>query len=52
MVAMNGQTFMATYEVTYSINATSNEALSYSDIVLVEAETYEELTAKVVDFDT
>ena len=48
MVAVNGQTFMATYEVTYSINATSNEALSYSDIVLVEAETYEELTAKVV----
>jgi hypothetical protein len=39
---------MAIYEVTYSTEAASNEELSYSD-VLVEAETHEELTAKVVD---
>ena len=35
--------------MTYSTEATSNEGLSYSDVVLVEAETHEELTAKVVD---
>ena len=40
---------MAIYEVTYSTEASSNEELSYSDVVLVEAETHEELTAKVVD---
>ena len=40
---------MAIYEVTYSTEAASNEELSYSDVVLVEAETHEELTAKVVD---
>ena len=40
---------MAIYEVTYSNEATSNEELSYSDVVLVEAETHEELTEKVVD---
>ena len=39
---------MAIYEVTYSTEAASNEELSYSD-VLVEAETHEKLTAKVVD---
>ena len=49
MVAMNGQTKMAIYEVTYSTKTASNEQLSYSDVVLVEAETHEELTAKVVD---
>jgi hypothetical protein len=37
------------YEVTYSTKTASNEQLSYSDVVLVEAETHEELTAKVVD---
>jgi hypothetical protein len=40
---------MATYEVTYSTKPSSNVELSFSDIVLVEAATYEELTAKVVD---
>jgi hypothetical protein len=40
---------MAIYEVTYSTKAASNEELSYSDVVLVEAETHEEFTAKVVD---
>ena len=40
---------MATYEVTYSTKTASNDELSFSDIVLVEAETHEELTTKVVD---
>ncbi len=40
---------MAIYEVTYSTKPVSNEELSYSDIVLVEAQTHEELTTKVVD---
>jgi hypothetical protein len=40
---------VATYEVTYSTKAASNGELSYSDVVLVEAETHEALTAKVVD---
>ena len=40
---------MAIYEVTYSTKPASNEELSYSDIVLVEAQTHEELTTKVVD---
>ena len=40
---------MVIYEVTYSNEAASNEELSYSDVVLVEAETHEELTEKVVD---
>ena len=40
---------MSIYEVTYSTKAASNEELSYSDVVLVEAETHEELTKKVVD---
>ena len=40
---------MAIYEVTYSTKAASNDELSYSDIVLVEAETGEALTEKVVD---
>jgi hypothetical protein len=40
---------MAIYEVTYSTKAASNEELSYSDVVLVEADTHGALTAKVVD---
>jgi hypothetical protein len=46
---MELQTIMAIYEVTYSTKTASNEELSYSDVVLVEAETLEALTAKVVD---
>ena|ERR1700688_3994461 len=46
---MELQTIMAIYEVTYSTKTASNEELSYSDVVLVEAETREALTAKVVD---
>ena len=49
MPAMNGETIMAIYEVTYSTKAASSEELSYSDVVLVEAETHEELTDTVVD---
>ena len=44
-----GKSIMAIYEVTYSNEAASNEELSYSDVVLIEAETHEELTEKVVD---
>jgi hypothetical protein len=40
---------VAVYEVTYSTKITSNDELLYSDIVLVEAETPEELTTKVVN---
>ncbi len=40
---------MAIYEVTYSTKTASNEELSFSDIVLVEAETHQELITKVVD---
>jgi hypothetical protein len=40
---------VAVYEVTYSTKIASNDELSYSDIVLVEAETSEELTTKVVN---
>jgi len=43
------QAQMAIYEVTYSTKTTFDYELSFSDIVLVEAETHEELTAKVVD---
>ncbi len=39
---------MLIYEVTYSTRA-SNDELSFSDIVLVQAETYDELYSKVVD---
>jgi hypothetical protein len=39
---------MAIYEVTYSNKTASNDELSFSDIVLVEAETNEELTEKVI----
>jgi hypothetical protein len=37
------------YEVTYSTKTASNEELSFSDIVLVEAETRGELTTNVVN---
>jgi hypothetical protein len=40
---------VAIYEVTYSTKTASNNELAFSDIVLVEAETHEELTTKVVD---
>jgi hypothetical protein len=40
---------VAIYEVTYSTKTASNDELSISDIVLVEAETPEELTTKVVN---
>ena len=40
---------MAIYEVTYSTKASSHGELSFSDIILVEAETHEELYTKVVD---
>ena len=46
---MERQPKMAIYEVTYSTKAASNGELSFSDIVLVEAETHEELFTKVVD---
>jgi hypothetical protein len=37
------------YEVTYSTKPASKNELSFSDIVLIEAQTLEELTTKVVD---
>jgi hypothetical protein len=40
---------VALYEVTYSTRSTSKEELSYSDVILVEGETHEELYTKVVD---
>ena len=40
---------MATYEVTYSTKTENDNELSFTDIVLVEAETHEELTKRVVD---
>ena len=40
---------MSIYEVTYSTKAASDNELEFSDIVLVEAETADELTTKVVD---
>ena len=40
---------MAIYEVTYSTKAVSVDELSFSDIILVEAETNEELTTKIVN---
>ena len=40
---------MTVYEVTYSTKMASKNELSYSDIVLVEADTPEELTTKVVN---
>ena len=40
---------MPIYEVTYSNTRRSNDELSFSDVVLVEAETHDELVTKVVD---
>ena len=40
---------MATYEVTYSTKTENDNELSFTDIVLVEAETHEELINRVVD---
>jgi hypothetical protein len=40
---------MVLYEVAYSTKTASSEELSYSDILLVEAETHDELYTKVVD---
>jgi hypothetical protein len=40
---------VAVYEVTYSTKTTSSCELSFSDVVLIEAETREELFTKVVD---
>jgi hypothetical protein len=39
---------VAIYEVAYSTKTASDDELSFSDIVLVEAETHEELITKVV----
>jgi hypothetical protein len=44
-----GKSIMAIFEVTYSNEAASTQELSYSDVVLVEAETHGELTEKVVE---
>jgi hypothetical protein len=43
------QTKMTTYQVTYSTKAVRDSEPSFSDIVLVEAETPEELVTQVVD---
>jgi hypothetical protein len=40
---------VAIYEVSYSTKPISNQGMSYSDVVLVEAETRAALTEKVVD---
>jgi hypothetical protein len=40
---------VAIYEVIYSTRPASKDELSFSDIVLIEAQTHEELFAKVVD---
>ena len=40
---------MSIYEVMYSTKAVSVDELSFSDIVLVEAEANEELTTKIVN---
>ena len=40
---------MAIYEVTYSTKTASTDELSFSDVVLVEAETHQDLITKVVD---
>jgi hypothetical protein len=37
------------YEVTYSTKTPSSDESSFSDIILVKAETHEELYTKVVD---
>jgi hypothetical protein len=40
---------MALYEVTYSTKTISDHGLWFSDVVLVEADTFEELALKVVN---
>jgi len=40
---------MAIYEAAYSTKTASNDGSSFSDVILVEAETHEELFKKVVD---
>jgi hypothetical protein len=45
----DGTPKMPIYEVTYSTTTLSNNELSFSDVVLVEAETHDELVTKVVD---
>jgi hypothetical protein len=40
---------MPIYEVTYSTKTASKDESSFADVILVEAETYEELYTKVVD---
>jgi hypothetical protein len=40
---------MPIYEVTYSTKTVSKDESSFSDIILVEAQTHEELYTKVVD---
>jgi hypothetical protein len=40
---------VAIYEVTYSTKVVSVDELSFSDIVLIDAETNEELTTKIVN---
>jgi hypothetical protein len=44
-----GKPKMPIYEVTYSTKTASSDESSFSDVILVEAETHEELYAKVVD---
>ena len=46
---IEAQEKVSIYEVTYSTRSTSKDKLSYSDVILVEAETHEELYTKVVD---
>jgi hypothetical protein len=47
MVAMNGgATKMALYEVMYSTKPASKDELSFSDIILVEAESVKNCTRK------
>jgi hypothetical protein len=46
---MEAQQKVSIYEVTYSTKPSSKDVLSYSDIILIEAETHEELFTKVVD---
>jgi hypothetical protein len=42
-------TKMTIYEVTYSTKSTSSDKSSFADVILVEAEAYEELYTKVVN---
>jgi hypothetical protein len=40
---------MSIYELTYSTKTASNDELSFSDVVLIEAQTREELFTRAVD---